>query len=456
MAITITKEQLWEAVLGELELQLTRANFTTWFKNTFPIDLADGTLVVGVPGNFHKSYLESNCYAKISKALHDLSRGEIKKVSFIIQVRKSPSPVPTKPTVVANPAPAESTRATAPNSLEINPRYTFTTFIVGKNNELAHAACQAVARKPGEVYNPLFLYGGVGLGKTHLLQAIGNEIRANDHNKRILYISSERFTNDFIQAVRSGEGEKFKNLYRSVDLLLIDDIQFLAGKEQTQEEFFHTFNALHQNNKQIVITSDRPPKAIAALEHRLISRFEWGMIADIASPDLETRMAILEHKCREKNVNLSREAIQYIASHVHHNVRELEGVLNSITAKSQLSGAAATLDDIKQILHSVTPTKHSGAVTPKDVIQAVSRFYDVAIELLTGESRRKEYVLPRQVAMYLMREELRASYPTIGTSMGGRDHTTVMHGCDKITKVLVDDERLQKDLNLLRQQLYIT
>jgi chromosomal replication initiator protein len=451
------KDQLWSAALGSIEVQVSKAIFTTWFKSTSALDLEDEHLLVAVPSDFHKGYLEKNYSSKLLKHLQDISTGEVKKISFIVtgkkqETAKKPSgQVPT--TSISEQQVAPQTAGSAP-SLDLNPNYIFGHFIVGKSNELAHAACQAVARKPGEVYNPLFLYGGVGLGKTHLVQAIGHEVRKNFGNKNVLYISSERFTNEFIQSVRMGETEKFKQFYRSVDLLIIDDIQFLAGKEQTQEEFFHTFNALHQANKQIVITSDRPPKAIPALEARLVSRFEWGMIADVGTPDLETRIAILENKCKEKDISLSRDTLQYIAAHAQHNVRELEGVLNSIIASTQLYGTQPTLEVVKSILAPLHTSQKTSALTAKDVVQLVAKFYNVAAEIIMGESRKKEYVGPRQVAMYLMREELKSSYPAIGNAMGGRDHTTVMHGCEKVEKNIQDDPRLAKDISTLRQQLY--
>lgn len=461
----MTHEQLWASTLAELELQVTKPNYNTWLKNTSAIEVKDGVLIVGVADDFRKSYLDKHYAQKIHKILFQLSKGEVKSVHFIISHSKATSPsqpmfqehldsnTASHPVTSASYVPPTVQSDGIVTSSTLNPAHLFSTFIVGKNNELAHAASQAVARKPGSVYNPLFLYGGVGLGKTHLMHAIGNEIIRMNPGLRILYTNSEKFTNEFIHAVRNGQAEEFKNMYRSIDVLLIDDIQFIAGKDSTQEEFFHTFNELHQHHKQIVLTSDRPPKAIASLEKRLVSRFEWGMIADIGVPDLETRMAILEHKAHEKKINLSRDVIQFVASHIHNNVRELEGVLNTINAHMQLKNMQPTLENVKEILGSVTPVKKVTAITPKDVILAVGAYYDITIETLVGQSRKREYVIPRQVAMYLMREELRASYPAIGEVMGGRDHTTVMHGCDKVEKALDEDPQIQKDIQLIRQQL---
>ena len=310
--------------------------------------------------------------------------------------------------------------------------------------------------QPGGVYNPLYIYGGVGLGKTHLLQAIGNELIRKNSTTKILYVTSERFTNDFITALRSNRMNEFKNRYRTVDVLLVDDIQFLGGKEETQEEFFHTFNQLHQNNRQIVISSDRPPKAIQALEDRLISRFECGMLADVGSPDFETRVAILETKCREKAYQMEREILHHMATVVQTNVRELEGALNKVIAFHQFKNVRPSLESVKPILVSFQPTSLRKTVTPKQLIQVVALYFDLQLNDLLGQSRQKRLAFPRQIIMYLMREEMKASYPSIGTELGGRDHTTAMHAYDKISTCLLDDERLQHDLELIKQKLYAT
>jgi len=345
-------------------------------------------------------------------------------------------------------------RIEAKNKFGLNPRYTFESFIVGKTNELAHAAAQATANRPGEVYNPLFIYGGVGLGKTHLIQAIGNRISANQPNVKILYISSERFTNEFVSAIRSGSIKQFKETYRNIDLLLIDDIQFIAGKTETQEEFFHTFNELHQANRQIVMTSDRPPKAIPGLEDRLRSRFEWGMIADVASPDLETRVAILESKCIEKKCNLSKELLQVIATLVKNNIRELEGALNKILAHHQLRGEPPTVDSVKGLLSSYEEQSYKKSLTPRELTTMVSQYFDVSIDELLSANREKRLAFPRQIVMYLLREELKCSFPSIGQELGGRDHTTAMHAYEKITRELENDMKLKQDVAAIRQRLY--
>ncbi|MBU0613865.1 chromosomal replication initiator protein DnaA, partial [Patescibacteria group bacterium] len=336
----------------------------------------------------------------------------------------------------------------------INQIYNFSTFVVGKQNELAHAASQAVAAQPGGTYNPLFIYGGVGLGKTHLLHAVGNTIKQHNPKSRILYATCEQFTNDFIHAVRSGKAKEFKDRYRNVDLLLIDDIQFITGKEGTQEEFFHTFNALHQENKQIVITSDRPPKAIAALEKRLLSRLEWGMLVDVGAPDLETRIAILQIKCQKRGVELSREILHFIAGNISSNVRELEGALNKIIAFHQFKNTDPTLESVKPLISSFELNSIKKTISPKQIIFTVAEYFDIAIDDVLGKSREKRLAFPRQIIMFLLREEMKSSYPTIGSELGGRDHTTAMHAYSKINNLVKIDEQLKRDLDLIKQKLY--
>jgi chromosomal replication initiator protein len=340
------------------------------------------------------------------------------------------------------------------NDVGLNPRYCFETFVVGKTNELAHAAAMAVSAKPGDVYNPLFIYGGSGLGKTHLLQAVGHHLMENNSQIKILYVTCEKFTNDFIQAVRGGRGKDFKDIYRNVDVLLMDDIQFIAGKESTQEEFFHTFNTLHQNNKQIVITSDRSPKDIQGLENRLLSRFEWGMITDVSSPDFETRVAILEAKTRDKNLQLSSEILRYVAGTVQLNVRELEGALNKIIAYHQFKNTSPNLESVQSLLQSFVPNVPKRNITPRRLIEIVTAYYDLTLDEIMGKSREQRLAFPRQIAMYLLREEGKCSFPSIGDHVGGRDHTTAMHACSKINDLLKTDEQLRRDINLIREKLY--
>jgi chromosomal replication initiator protein len=448
----MTNQQLWQAILGNLETALTKASFTTWFKSTSIIERSDTGIVVGVPSGFIKEWLQNKYHAEILKVLKALAP-EIKEVKYQIV---SPSQVPNStPREMPRAAGAPSAPRKPESNQSLNPKYVFETFIVGSHNQLAHAASQAVSKKPGSTYNPLFIYGGVGLGKTHLMQAVGNEALKRNPEAKILYVTSERFTNEFVAAVSQGKAENFKNLYRSVDVLLVDDIQFLAGKEGTQEEFFHTFNALHQNNKQVVMTSDRLPKEIPAIEERLVSRFEWGMIADIQAPDMETRLAILKIKCKEKNYNIESEILQYIAETIQSNIRELEGALNRLMVYCQLNNTRPTIEQVKNILVSViTPPKKRG-VSAKKIIEIVSDFYNVQPEDLLKQSRKKEYVNPRQIAMFIIRKELETSLPSIGEFFGGRDHTTVIHAIDKIERNLKEKSGLKQEIDLIRDRLYL-
>jgi chromosomal replication initiator protein len=466
--------ELWQAVLGELELSLSKANFTTWFKNTFISEINEHSLTVGVPNMFTLTWLEKKHAREIIKSVQEHTGGNIKHISFRVETRQIPAqavPVAGKQEVVSHIQPTSEQQTQTvrdffseqtPSEVQenrtgefsLNGKYNFETFIVGKQNELAHAAAQAVANQPGGVYNPLYIYGGVGLGKTHLLQAIGNELLRKNPNLRILYITCERFTNDYVTALRTGKMTDFKNRYRMVDILLVDDIQFIGGKESTQEEFFHTFNQLFQNNKQLVISSDRPPKAIPSLEARLVSRFEQGMLADVGSPDFETRVAILESKCREKLYQIEHDILNHIASVVQTNVRELEGALNKVIAFHQFKNVRPSLETVKPILTSFQPSSIKKNVTPKQLIHTVSLYFDIRIEDLLGKSREKKLAFPRQIIMYLMREEMKSSYPSIGNELGGRDHTTAMHAYDKISECLTEDEKLQQDIEMIKQRLY--
>lgn len=449
----MTNEQLWQAVLGELELAISKANFTTWFRNTYITANTQNEVVIAVPNTFTKAWLENKYHKTILTALQNITGGSVRTATYRIELLRSAKQL-NEQAAASLPSQSPQQLPAQENSYGLNPKYTFETFVVGKANELAKAASLAVTEKPGTVYNPLFLYGGVGLGKTHLLQAIGNRILSLAPKTRVVFATCEKFTNNFIQAVTRGDGEKFKQMYRTVDVLLIDDIQFLAGKEGTQEEFFHTFNALHQNNKQIVITSDRPPKAIPALEQRLVSRFEWGMIADVAQPDLETRIAILRHKASEKQRQLSEDVLQYIATQVQSNVRELEGALNRVLAYHELNNITPSIDTTKDILSSLAMQPKRRSLTTKQLLLVVAEFYDISIDDLTGASRKRELVVPRQITMYLLREEVRASYPNIGQELGGRDHTTAMHAYTKISQELETNEKIRQDIHLLRQRIY--
>ncbi len=450
-------DKTWQNVLGQLELSLSKASFETWFKDTFIIQINDQGVLVGVPSSFIKSWIEKKYHKHIIQTLEKaLSKNNL-QVIYRVETKRISSNISQKLTKKEgeNSPPVYKQKSVKPlSAFGLNTNYTFSSFVVGPGNELAQAAANAAAKTPGKIYNPLFIYGGVGLGKTHLIQAIGNLILSKNPNKKILYINSENFINDFIFAIKNGQTDKFKEKYRKVDVLLIDDIQFIAGKEQTQEEFFHTFNALHQNNKQIVISSDRPPKAIPSIENRLISRFEWGMIADISAPDLETRVAILEIKCQERNYSLGKEIIHSIAENIQDNIRELEGALNRIIAFHQLNGSNPTIESVRSILGGISTNPKKAGLTSKKLINAISSFFDIELKDLLGTSRKKELVVPRQIAMFLMREELKASYPNIGRDIGSRDHTTAMHACVKINKLIETDNKIKNDVAILREKIY--
>jgi chromosomal replication initiator protein len=460
--VNMTNEQIWQAVLGEMEISLSKANFVTWFKDTFISLYSEELVIVGVPNAFVKKWLEEKYHKNILVAIEKVTQKKINKIEYHLENKKqfnnqnnqqiNTQPQNNKPIIEESPRENTATKNVY-NKFGLNPKYVFENFVVGKNNELAYAACQAVVRNLGKAYNPLFIYGGVGLGKTHLLQAIGNE--ASKFTDKILYTTSEKFTNNYIQAVQTGKGKDFKNLYRNVDLLLVDDVQFMGGKDGTQEEFFHTFNELQQGNKQIILTSDRPPKSIPAIEKRLISRFESGMVADVGRPDIETKLAILERKANEKEFPLDKEVLLFIANHIQNNIRELEGALNRVIVHHQLKNATPTIRSVKEILSDLIANIQLKSLTPKEIIETVAKFYDISYKDITGSSRKKELVWPRQVSIYLIREELNTSYPTIGQELGGRDHTTAMHAYNKINTELKENEneRIKQEIESIKQQL---
>ncbi|PIZ95745.1 MAG: chromosomal replication initiator protein DnaA [Candidatus Magasanikbacteria bacterium CG_4_10_14_0_2_um_filter_33_14] len=457
----MTTHEIWQAVLAEFELSLSKANFTTWFKNTGIANYEEGKAQICVPNTFTKSWLEKKHHSQIIKILERVTGKPIKKVDYVVENIKNIkneecklSEQQPQISTITNPLYNNQRKNTLVQQFGLNPKYTFETFVVGKGNELAHAASQAVARRPGDTYNPLFIYGGVGLGKTHLIQAIGHTMLETNPQVKILYVSSEKFTNEFVSSVKEGRAKEFKDRYRNVDLLLIDDIQFIGGKEQTQEEFFHTFNELHQQGKQVVLTSDRPPKAIPALEDRLRSRFEWGMIADISAPDLETRLAILQKKAQEKDFKINERMIQFIATHVQNNIRELEGALNKIIAYHELKNIEPTEETLKHVLSSFEEQNMKKSLTPREVINTVASYFDISIDDVLGKSREKKLAFPRQIIMFLLREELKLSYPNIGDELGGRDHTTAMHAHSKIEKNIDLDLKLKQDLEMIKQRLY--
>ncbi len=459
--------EIWQAVLAELELSISKANFITWFKNTGIVTIFDGQIVICVPNTFAKAWLEKKYHQMIIKSLERITERPIKRLEYKIENIKNvvEHEIDFNASAKAN---LENKNGSAqenyfggkiktPSSsiaFTLNSRYVFESFVVGKGSELAYAAAQAVVNKPGEAYNPLFIYGGVGLGKTHLLQAIGNAILKNNPEANIVYVSAEKFSNDFIQSVQEGKAKEFQNRYRNVDLLLIDDIQFIAGKDRTQESFFHTFNELHQQNKQVVLTSDRPPKAIPMLEDRLKSRFEWGMIADISLPDFETRVAILKKKCEEKKIVLDEKSLFLIATTVQNNIRELEGALNKIIVYHQLKNIQPTQESIKSILSSVEATGGHKIATPRQFIETISAFYNITIDNILGKSREKKISFPRQIIMFMLREDMKMSYPSIGDELGGRDHTTAMHAHEKIKMEIEKDMKLRQEIELIKQKIY--
>jgi len=463
----MTNQEIWQAVLGEMEINLSRANFTTWFKSTFISTLEDNKIIVSVPNTFTKAWLEKKYHKDILQALEKVTQKKISEILYKVEPIKnfSQNNASLGQNLSQQAINGFSAKAAAEDSPEIeqkefkinrfglNSQYIFDSFIVGKHNQLAHAAAKAVAANPGSTYNPLFIYGGVGLGKTHLLHAIGNEI-AKINNKKPLYAPCEKFTNDYIQAVRTGRAKEFKDFYRNVDILLIDDIQFMGGKDSTQEEFFHTFNELHQSNRQIVVSSDRQPKAIQSMAQRLRSRFEWGMVVDIIQPDLETRAAILDAKCKEKEFDLDGDSLTYIASVIQNNIRELEGALNRVIAYHRFNQTAPTVDSVKIVLSNLVDNLPSKSITPKTIIDAVSKFFDIEITDLVGKSRKKELVVPRQIAMFLMRKEINTSFPSIGHEFGGRDHTTAIHACNKVSNELKQDQRKKQEIDLIKQIIY--
>jgi chromosomal replication initiator protein len=470
----MNNNEIWQAVLAELELSISKANFITWFKNTGIISLQQGQVLLCVPNAFTKAWLEKKYHQQIVKSLERISGKAVKKLEYKIENIKnvteqaaaventaevsgdpqlSPAPAPA---LEEQPTPYTGIKSTPANGgFSLNPKYTFESFVVGKGSELAYAAAQAVTSRPGEAYNPLFIYGGVGLGKTHLIQAVGNALLKKNPHLNTMYVSAEKFSNDFISSIKEGAAKDFQNRYRHIDLLLIDDIQFIAGKDRTQESFFHTFNELHQQNKQVIITSDRPPKAIPALEDRLKSRFEWGMIADVSPPDFETRTAILEKKCAEKNFPLPIKVLEVIAANVQSNIRELEGALNKIIVYHQLKNIAPTVDSVKLLLSSASSVSSRRSLTPQQLVDIVGQFYALNRDELLGKNREKKVAMPRQIIMYLMREELKMSYPAIGEELGGRDHTTAMHAHEKVSHEVENDLKLKQELDMLRQRLYV-
>lgn len=459
-------EQLWKAVLGQLELQVSQGNFRTWFLTTRIKERKGGVVIIETPSPFAHEWLSKKYQGAIFEILKNLDssvegvhfsihsgerRHRLLKRNSRIVVHKNkvttvplPSALPTPPTFTP-----------PPHSVTLNPKYIFESFVVGSSNEVAYATCQAVVQRLGQAYNPLFIYGGVGLGKTHLLQSVGNAVLARNPATRILYVSSERFVNDFVQAIQENRTQLFKKRYREVDVLIIDDVQFMAGKGKTQEELFHTFNALHGQNKQVILSSDRPPAAIPTMEERLSSRLSGGMIVDIKPPDFETRLAIVTEKAKHSSAEVDEHVLTFIAKNVQKNVRELEGALNKVLAHAEFTKQRATIEYAQKLLSDILHQPQPRVLDVTKILEAVSAYYNLSLEELCGKRRKKEIVRPRQIAMYLLRKENNISFPSIGGYFGGRDHTTAMHACEKITKLLEHDDELSQEISFIRERLYV-
>lgn len=444
---------LWKAVLSQLELNISPANFATWFRGTQISQVSGGVVTVGCPNPFVKGWLEERYAKQIAAALSDIL-GEKTEASFVVLPggekarREAPAPLFD----VAEEEKNKTLKKIA--AAKLNPRSTLSNFVVGNNNQLAYAVAQAIIASPGKVYNPFFLYGGVGVGKTHLMQAVGHEILRNQPDRSIVYCTGEAFTNEMIEAIQNRRTSSFRAKYREVDLLLIDDIQFIAGRDSTQEEFFHTFNALHGAGRQVVMTSDRPPKEIAKLEERLRSRFEWGMIADIQPPDKDMRVAILSFKCRELGIELPFEVANLLAEEVS-SVRDLEGALMRIVTTAQLTNEPITLELAQKVLGvSAAEKKGRKAINPKEVLDMVAEEFALKVSDLRGDRRYKEVVLPRQISMYLLRNDFSLPLMRVAEMLGGRDHTTIMHGVDKCARLLEEDPGLKERVEAIRDKLY--
>jgi chromosomal replication initiator protein len=435
--------QAWQAARGQLQMEMPKAAFDTWVRNADLVSYEDGSFMIGVPNAYARDWLQSRLASTVTRLLTGMMNRTI-EVRFVVWQNGAKPAEPQEEVTGGDEGDVTF------NHPSLNPRYTFENFVVGPSNRLAHAASLAVAEKPAQAYNPLFLYGGVGLGKTHLLHAIGNH--CHQRGLQVLYVSSEEFTNDLINAIRTHTTQAFREKYRSIDVLLVDDIQFIAGKESTQEEFFHTFNTLHGQDKQIIISSDRPPKALVTLEERLCSRFEWGLTADIQPPDFETRLAILRSKAERVGCKMPDELMALIARRVQSNIRELEGALTRVAAFSDLSGLPYSPQLVETALADMLPRRSE--VQPDEIIRRVAEAFGISMEGMLGRDRSRGVALPRQIAMYLMREEANISLPQIGEVLGGRDHTTVMYGCDKVTEMLEQDDRLRRQVIELKERIF--
>ncbi|WP_368653500.1 chromosomal replication initiator protein DnaA [Ornithinibacillus sp. 4-3] len=441
-------DDLWAATLNTIQEKISKPSFDTWLKNTKAEIIKDDTIIINVPNEFARDWLEGRYTQLISDVLFELTGAKL-ATKFIIPKSSNQADQVTE---VPKP-PVHRTGNINGDRTMLNPKYTFESFVIGAGNRFAHAASLAVAEAPAKAYNPLFIYGGVGLGKTHLMHAIGHYVQEHNADASVMYLSSEKFTNEFINAIRDNKTGLFRNKYRNIDVLLIDDIQFLAGKEQTQEEFFHTFNALHEENKQIIISSDRPPKEIPTLEDRLRSRFEWGLITDIAPPDLETRIAILNKKAKADGLDIPDEVMLYISNQIDSNIRELEGALIRVVAYSSLVNQDIDVPLAADALKDIIPNRKPKSITVADIQEVVSQKYNIKLEDFAARKRTRSIAFPRQIAMYLSRQLTDLSLPKIGEEFGGRDHTTVIHAFEKISEMMEKETDFEKEIEDLKEQL---
>ncbi|HLR53564.1 MAG TPA: chromosomal replication initiator protein DnaA [Pseudogracilibacillus sp.] len=438
-------EELWNYILTEMQSKISKPSYDTWLSQTNAKELKENILIVSVPNDFTKNWLDQRYTSVVDSLLYEMTGSKLNvRFETIAELEKQEEPE----------QPPEQPVNTNPNPNMLNPKYTFDTFVVGAANRFAHAACLAVAEAPAKSYNPLFIYGGVGLGKTHLMHAIGHYVKEYHPNRKVAYLSSEKFTNEFINSIMENKADFFRNKYRSVDILLIDDIQFLAGKEQTQEEFFHTFNTLHEENKQIIISSDRPPREIPTLEERLRSRFEWGLITDISPPDLETRIAILSKKAKAEGLNdITNDVLLYIANQINTNIRELEGALIRVIAYSSLINSDINVQLATEALKDIIPNNRPKEITVKGIQEFISKKYNITVEEILSKKRTKTIAFPRQVAMYLAREMTDLSLPKLGEEFGGRDHTTVIHGHKKIVTEMNKDQSVASEMATFKEEI---
>lgn len=441
---------LWKAVLGELEVSTSKANYATWLKPTKLLSVTEEAAIIGVPNIFIKNWLDNNYQDKFLESFEKHGQ-PVKQVRFEIEsITPTEDPVTTEAPVVMMVEQQKSEPSTPETIIR---HHTFSTFVEGNHNRLAYTVSQAVANSPGTLYNPLFIYGGVGLGKTHLMHAVANQILKSEPKKKVLYVSCEQFTNDYIQSISTRRMDQFKKTYRTVDLLLVDDVQFLSNKEGSQEEFFNTFNILHQSNRQIVLAADRAPNAIPGLEERLSSRFGWGMTVDIQPPNLETRTAILQSKCKDKRVDFPEDALNYIATQIQSNVRELEGALNRTITYCQMMHVPFSLESTQAALSGLIIPVHRKTYSPDTILRSIAQHFGITHDDLIGKKRTKELVYPRQIAMYILRDQMNLSFPEIGRELGGKDHTTIMHGFNKVTREIPGTPQYQRDIAAIKERI---